>query len=96
MDFFRVGMFRFQLVEQTNRRLRIDGIGEVGHGFERVNIDRTVDVHTLATAIRLQLLLLAATNPTIRRDAVELDGSRRRNTPDRFYPAFYGVFRTPR
>ena len=65
-------MLRFQLVEQTHRRLRVDAVGTIRHCFQRVDIDRTMNIHPLATAIRLQLLLDATTNPTKGRDAVEL------------------------
>src|SRR5215469_14928969 len=36
----------------------------------RLYIDRTMNVHSLATAVRLQMFVLATTNPTISGDAV--------------------------
>ena len=75
MNRFRLRMLRFELFEQSRRRRPVDRLGKIRRDFHRVDVRRSVALliqysDSLATAVRLRLLLLASLDPTVRRDAV--------------------------
>ena len=61
MNHLRFRMLRFDFSKQPQRRFTVDRLREVRHGFHCVDVDSPIDIHSLATAVRLQFLVRAAT-----------------------------------